>query len=651
MIGWCETLLNEARCCDSSSSLRRPPKKHSPNLTVIDSAEFSKAIVAAGLMSADEVQEFWIAAERLPDGASFGSYLYQCGRLTAFQVESLLTGSETPLVLGDYVILNRIGTGGMGQVFRAQHRHLKRVAAVKLLPPELTQNAAAVQRFQREAEAAARLSHPNVVQTYDAGVQRGVWYLAMEFVDGSDLERVLAAEGALSVGRAIDIVRQAAVGLAFAHDNGVIHRDVKPANLLINGRGVVKILDLGIARFADATAVGALTAPDLVMGTIDYLAPEQARDTRSADARADVYSLGCTLFRLLTNRPVYEGQSVAARLLAHQQQPIPSLSELRPDVPQPLAELFARMVAKDYNDRPQSMRDVVATLDSLARSAPADLPATVALRGAHLLAEQTTTARRQWYIAVAVAAVVAVGLAIWQFNGAPARQHNGGLPGGQEAPNIASPGRSAGPLNEREQIDYPRAGGLLLDRTDSVDLSAVEFDGRHDLTIEGWFKTTAPEHCEYFRFEPDGPIVFSGPKGESGDIATEWTDLNGVQVYAVCQQVLRSGEWQHIALAYRNKSMLLYVDGVPTAESPVNIAPAAKRTLKLGNGHLTLRALRISNFNRYQGKFEPASDLPNDKSTIANFRCDVANPKLLLDISGHERHGRIHGAEWLPAEP
>lgn len=618
---------------------------------MIDCAQFSNAIVAAGLMSADEVQEFWISSARLPDGASFGRYLSERGRLTAFQVESLLAGNETPLVLGDYVILNRIGTGGMGQVFQAQQRHLKRVAAIKLLSPALGKDEAAIKRFQREAQATARLSHPNIVQTYDAGVQANVWYLAMEFVDGRDLERVVAADGPLSVALAIDYVRQAAVGLSFAHENGVIHRDVKPANLLLDRKGIVKILDLGLARFTEAPE-GGLTASDCVMGTVDYLAPEQARDTRSADARADIYSLGCTLYRLLTNQSIFRGDSLAQKLLAHQQQPIPQLDNERRDVPEALAALFARMVAKNPSDRPQSMHEVAATLSSLA--VPAELAPTVVLNNFGLTSDQGLSrvsslffkSRRYSLLIIgAVAFVVALGIAIWGRIPPSAWQRS--LQSENQATIPVPPAGSAKLVDEQEPTNYPAAAGLLIRRDASVDLSAVTFDGSHDLTIEGWFKTTSREHCEYFRFEPDGPVVFSTPKGDSGDIAAEWTDQNGQAVYAVCQQVLRDGELQHLALAYRNSSMLLFVDGVPIAESAVATKVGPERRLKLGNGHLELHALRISDDERYRGKFKPERTLDKDSRTLALFRCDVAVPNVLLDSSGHNRHGKIRGTEWL----
>jgi serine/threonine-protein kinase len=347
--------------------------------------QFAKSLVAAGLFTADEVQALWNAlpsGERPRDGETFAQLLTMQQKLTPFQASELIAGSQTPLVLGDYVLLDKIGAGGMGQVFKAQHRHMKRLAAIKLLPPELTKDEAAVKRFQREVEAAARLSHPHIVQTYDAGVQRGVWYLVMEYVDGRDLASVVVGDGPLPVAQAIDYIRQAALGLAFAHESGVVHRDVKPANLLLDKKGVVKILDLGLARLEGNVAEReGLTASGLVMGTVDFMAPEQAFDTHTADARADIYSLGCTLFRLLTNRNLYEGNTLVKKLMSHQQSPIPSLAAARTDAPAALIPIFMRMVAKQPDDRYQTMAEVAAALASLSVRGWEPLSPTIAPMG------------------------------------------------------------------------------------------------------------------------------------------------------------------------------------------------------------------------------------------------------------------------------
>ena len=330
--------------------------------------QFGKSLVASGLLTAEEVKALWNAipaGERPKDGETFSSLLVKQERLNSFQAQELLSGSGTPLVLGDYVLLAKIGQGGMGAVYRARHRRMKRFAAIKLLPAAMTKDEGAVKRFEREVEAAAKLSHPNIVQTFDAGMQRGVWYLVMECVEGQDLSAIVKQRGPLPVNEAVDYILQAARGLAFAHAEGVVHRDIKPANLLLDKKGVVKILDMGLARIDDGNAADhQLTNTGTVMGTVDYMPPEQANDTRKADARSDVYSLGCSLYRILTGESVFGGETVVQKIMAHMGDPIPSLCTKRPDVPAEIDRIFQKMLAKRPDDRYQLAAQVVAELEA-----------------------------------------------------------------------------------------------------------------------------------------------------------------------------------------------------------------------------------------------------------------------------------------------
>ena len=242
------------------------------------------------------------------------------------------------------------------------------MVALKTLSPEATRSSEHVKRFRRKAKILARLDHPNLVTAYDAGERDGTHYLIMEYVDGQDLASLVRQYGPLPVGHAVNYVRQAAAGLGCAHAEGIYHRNVKPSNLLVDKQGVIKVIGLRLARVdvgvlsADASMGPELTASGRVMGTADYMAPEQAVDSRQVDHRADVYALGCTLCALLTGHPPYPARSPAKKIAAHRDHPIPSLRALRPEVSTALDAVFQKMLAKRREDRQQSMNEVIAAL-------------------------------------------------------------------------------------------------------------------------------------------------------------------------------------------------------------------------------------------------------------------------------------------------
>lgn len=290
-------------------------------------------------------------------------------KLTAYQARQIYSGKGKSLVMGNYTILDKLGQGGMGTVLKAKHQRMDRIVALKILSPSLTNNPESVRRFQREVKAAARLEHPNIVTAYDADDANGKHFLVMQYVDGTDLSVFVKRQGPLPVEKAVVWVLQAARGLHYAHQQRVVHRDIKPANLLIDSSGTVKILDMGLARLDSGGAEqDELTGTGQVMGTVDYMAPEQAVDTKNADARADIYSLGATLWYLLTGRALYTGASVVMKLVAHQNLPIPSLSRACPHASAELEAVLAKMVAKTPESRYQSMTEVIADLERCSGS-------------------------------------------------------------------------------------------------------------------------------------------------------------------------------------------------------------------------------------------------------------------------------------------
>jgi serine/threonine protein kinase len=296
------------------------------------------------------------------------------GWLTAFQAEEVLHGRARELQVGPYRLIDLLGQGGMGQVFKAWHRPMNRIVALKIIRKELLANPDAVQRFYREIQAAAQLVHPNIVLAYDAGQAGDTHYFAMEYVEGTDLSRVVKETGPLPVAAACDYIRQAALGLQHSFERGLVHRDIKPSNLiLVSGRAVngerskrtsattdhpppttpqIKILDLGLARLQKPDAAEqTLTHEGAVLGTPAYIAPEQALNARVADIRSDLYSLGCSLYYLLTARPPFAGQSVTEVLLKHQVEPAIPVSSLRPEVPAGVARVLEKLMAKHPQDR------------------------------------------------------------------------------------------------------------------------------------------------------------------------------------------------------------------------------------------------------------------------------------------------------------
>jgi hypothetical protein len=258
-------------------------------------------------------------------------------------------GAHSPPVperLGRYRLVRRLGGGGMGEVYLARDERLDRDVALKLLPPALGDDAGARARFQREVRALARLTHPNIIQAYDSGTEDGRPFLVMEFVEGRNLSTLVQETGRLAPGLAADCGRQAALALAHAHARGLVHRDVKPSNLLLSADGRVKLLDLGLARFLQDHADPGLTREGEGMGTPDYASPEQFRDARAADPRSDVYALGCTLYHLLSGRVPFPGSSLSEKLNAHEMRDPPPLEELCPEAPVGLVLVVQQMMAK-----------------------------------------------------------------------------------------------------------------------------------------------------------------------------------------------------------------------------------------------------------------------------------------------------------------
>ncbi len=312
---------------------------------------------------------------RFPDPKNLARELVRRDWLTTYQANQLFKGRGDELLLDSYVLLEKLGEGGMGQVFKARNWKLGQVVALKVIRKERLANETAVLRFEREIRAAAQLSHPNIVRALDAGRAGDAHFLVMEFIEGTDLARMVRERGPLPVGFACDLARQAALALRHAHERGMVHRDVKPANLLlarhpgVRDVGLLKVLDMGLARLDPASqdvSVDTLTQEGSVMGSLDYIAPEQAMDSHTADIRADLYGLGCTLYYLLTGSVPFPADHPMEKLLAHRaSEPVP-VEERRPKVPPGVAAVVRRLMAKRPADRYQTPAEAAEALAAAA---------------------------------------------------------------------------------------------------------------------------------------------------------------------------------------------------------------------------------------------------------------------------------------------
>lgn len=283
--------------------------------------------------------------------------------VTRWQADKLLAGKHKGFKLGKYKLLGQIGKGGMSSVYLAEHELMKRRVAIKVLPRHRVNDSSYLERFRLEARAVAKLDDPNIVRAYDIDNEGDTHYIVMEYVDGQDLHQIIVGQGPLDYDTAADYIAQVANGLQHAHEMGLVHRDIKPANCLVDKHGTVKLLDLGLAKLnEDDQASLTMANEENVLGTADYLAPEQALNSHEADSRSDIYSLGCTLYFLLTGSPPFPEGSISERLLKHQTARPDSIFKARPDAPASLVEICEIMMSKKPADRFQSAGEVAVQL-------------------------------------------------------------------------------------------------------------------------------------------------------------------------------------------------------------------------------------------------------------------------------------------------
>ncbi|MBR5709424.1 MAG: serine/threonine protein kinase [Thermoguttaceae bacterium] len=348
-------------------------------MAVQSTSALLKVLEKSALLTTEEFeavkQEALDAPEQFNTPEKLAKHWIQTNLLTKWQVMQLLSG-KAAFFLGKYKLLNLLGVGGMGRVFLAEHTIMHRKVALKVISKEFSKNPEALKQFQAEARAIATLNHINIVQAYNFESEGDRFYIVMEYVDGQSLEKRVLKEGPLPINDVVSYLRQSAKALRHAHQRNMIHCDIKPDNLLLNQDGQIKILDMGIAKLNDPKKKSQAQESEPksdsqvkkdesnILGTVDYLAPEMASGEAQADPRVDIYSLGCTMFFLLTGQVPYPETTLIERILAHQEKPPRDPRELRPDTPKELAYIILKMEEKKPEDRYQSMDEVLAALDA-----------------------------------------------------------------------------------------------------------------------------------------------------------------------------------------------------------------------------------------------------------------------------------------------
>lgn len=583
------------------------------------------------------------------------------GALTQFQVDRLLEGNGHQLVLGAYVIEELVGRGGIGRVYRARHQMMQRDVAVKVLSRKILKKRAARTRFQREMQVAARLTHPNLVMAFDAGEQEGQPYLVMEYIRGPNLQQLVKQQGPLDTATAIDLLVQVSRGLEYAHGQGIIHRDIKPANLMIDTEGTVKVLDLGLAQHLSVTEEAAAdrpVKPGTIVGTPDFMSPKQSLDFRQIDERTDIYSLGCTLFYLLTGRPMFEADSARKKIQAHQKLPPPGLSEFREDVSPELEAIYLRMTAKDKDDRFSSAAELRQALNNLVQA-----DAETSIRFATAEIEQTVqqasetgnTSKSRLVLnwPALFASMVTSLLILFAFH--------------QTRHDSTDTDIAVLDLTANAQSTSPEADSSAADQFSSALGFALEFNGRSRIVLPAY--EFEDDHVLIVELDLTPLLsdrsttrsVFSHEDSQSGwnlQIQNDyWNLCLGERAFPLVQlnsaQPIRRGELSHLTIVVHPGYAGLYLDGQLQAEweGVGEFLPAAG---KMTVGHANsasgfvgkIQQIQLSRVDQLLVDPTGKRLLPQKRRIVAEYRFEEGDGSLLGDRSRAERHGTIEGAVW-----
>lgn len=338
--------------------------------------DFLATLQKSKLLTPEELEQF---VEQHGSGYELARALVDAGLLTQYQMDRLLAGKWRSLLRGKYEVLGKLGSGGLSTVFHARHRYIRKEVALKVIRPDEATDEACLARLYREARLLARLDHPNLIRIFDIEHVGDEHFLVMEYFAGENLRDVVKRNGPMSITEAVNCIYQAALGLQHVHDRGLLHRDVKPGNILRDEDGRVKLIDFSLSRLpADRSdQITVRYCKDAFLGSADYAAPEQFRDSQSIDSRADLYGLGATFYFLLAGRPPFPAEQFSDKRRAHETKALTSIRVLRPEVPEGLAFVLSKMLAKRPGDRYQSARDIAEALAPWVRSISRDSSADI----------------------------------------------------------------------------------------------------------------------------------------------------------------------------------------------------------------------------------------------------------------------------------
>ena len=680
--------------------------------SMVGSDEFLSKLSQVGVLSPEEVHELsrsFANGEDSVDPRLIATQLVSQGKLTDYQASALLQG-QPELLIDKYLILDLLDAGGMGMVFKAIHRPMNRTVAIKMISKQLLSSPEQVKRFLREVRVAATLEHPNIVRSYDADQSNGAHFLVMEYVRGDNLTRIVRNKGPLSVKDGVDCIFQAAQGLRYAHKRGIIHRDIKPGNLMRTRDGLVKVLDLGLANIDESfrlaqqssAAVGEadslpeltrtdLTAPGTVLGTVSYMAPEQTLDANLADTRSDIYSLGCTLYFLLVGETPYKGDTVFQVFLQHRDGQIPEIRSHRPDVPIQVDLICQKMLAKEPEQRYQSMGELITAIEDCELDLPDQRRRRKKRRRSgpkiEIDASQTSyvrspkddereTTKTMLWGAGAFACLLFVVLGLNHFlspdnNDNAVDQLTVTHPNHTEDQSGSHP--EVDPIPMQVSTTEPQYGLHFDGDGDFVELPSFEYDGKTPLTIEFWYQAPRIQDNLQAILSIDGLVWIEGfTAGEGwrlrGRQGTRvFNEANAFNTQTIDQRIhlaiVFDGSSAEIFLEGRKQPVqLLRWDGELESRSPVDslLFPIEHR---FNNGKSviggvytnsgtkqflgTIDEVRISTSALYNSDFTPADRFEVDDDTLALYHFDEGEGDVLHDSSGNGHHGKIVGAQWV----